>query len=442
MPAEAAPAPVPEAPADQPGPSLAAEVREWLASHWDPALTVRQWWSELAQSGWAFPSWPAGLGGRGLGPAAAGMVREELDRADALGSPTGVAAWMGAPVVLEFGDDRQRRRLVPPVARGEELWCQLFSEPAAGSDLAGVRTRATRANRAPQSAQATRDGDGWVIDGQKIWTSTAAVAERGILLARTDWDAPKHRGLSFFILPMDQLGVEVRPIRQLNGETHFNEVFLDGARVDGADLIGGEGNGWAVALAVLGHERTMAAAGTMRPGPDAGSKAGNLDTPVGEVLERLSELVSIEPPFPIGSAPELIDLAQERGRGTDPVLRQDLTRLWTLGQCSRLTALRSRAAAELGRTPGPESSVGYLAGVARARLSRDLVFDVLGPAGTLDGPGAPEGGEPVNMALSSLAHGIQGGAEQIQRNIIGERILGLPREPQVDRDVPFRELPA
>ncbi len=414
---------------DGPG-AAGAEVRAWLDAHWDPAQTLGQWWSALAESGWAFPAWPVGLGGRGLGPSSAGVVRDELDRAGALGPPTGVAAWMGAPVVLEFGDDQQRGRLVPPVARGDELWCQLFSEPAAGSDLAGVRTRATR------------DGDGWIVEGQKIWTSTATVAERGILLARTDWDVPKHRGLSFFILPMDQPGVEVRPIRQLNGESHFNEVFLDGARADRADLIGGEGNGWAVALAVLGHERTMAAAGTMRPGPDAGSKAGNLDTPVGDVLERLSELVSIEPPFPIGSAPELIGLAQRRARAAEPVLRQDLTRLWSLGECSRLTALRSRAAAELGRTPGPESSVGYLAGVARARLSRDLVFDVLGSAGALDGPAAPEAGEPVNMALSSLAHGIQGGAEQIQRNIIGERILGLPREPQVDRDVPFRELPA
>ena len=414
--------------------AAASEVRDWLAAHWDPAKTLRQWWDALVESGWAFPTWPAGFGGRGLGPAAAGVVREELDRAGALGPPAGVAAWMGAPVVLEFGDDQQRRRLVPPVARGEELWCQLFSEPAAGSDLAGVRTRATR--------ETAGSGGSWVIDGQKIWTSTATVAERGILLARTDWDVPKHRGLSFFVLPMDQPGVEVRPIRQLNGESHFNEVFLDGARVDDADLIGGEGNGWAVALAVLGHERTMAAAGTMRPGPDAGSKAGHLDTPAGEVLDRLSELVSIEPPFPIGSAPELIGLAKGRGRGADPVLRQDLVRLWSLGQCSRVTALRCRAAAELGRTPGPESSVGYLAGVARARLSRDLVFDVLGPAGALDGPSAPEGGEPVNMALSSLAHGIQGGAEQIQRNIIGERILGLPRDPQVDRDVPFRELPA
>ncbi|MHB1445241.1 MAG: acyl-CoA dehydrogenase family protein [Acidimicrobiales bacterium] len=431
MSAEAVPA------AGRTGPALAgqdaapaAEVRDWVAAHWDPTMTLRRWWSALAESGWAFPAWPAGLGGRGLGPSAAGVVGAALDRAGALGPPTGVAAWMGAPVVLEFGDDPQRRRLVPPVARGEELWCQLFSEPAAGSDLAGVRTRAIR------------DGEGWVIDGQKIWTSTAGVAERGILLARTDWDLPKHRGLSFFILSMDQPGVEVRPIRQLNGESHFNEVFLDGARADAADLIGGEGNGWAVALAVLGHERTMAAAGTMHPGPDAGSKAGNLDTPAGEVLDHLSELVSIEPPFPVGSAPELIGLARARARGADSVLRQDLVRLWSLGQCSRLTVLRSRAAAELGRTPGPESSVGYLAGVARARLSRDLVFDVLGPAGALAGPGAPEGGKPVNMALSSLAHGIQGGAEQIQRNIIGERILGLPREPQVDRDVPFKELPA
>ena len=408
--------------------ALRAEVAAWLDRSWDPEATLGEWWAALAEAGWAFPAWPAGLGGRDRDVGA--VVREEMDRAGMLGPPTGVGAWMGGPVVLEFGDDDQRRRLVPPVARGEELWCQLFSEPSAGSDLAGVRARATR------------DGATWRVDGQKIWTSTAQVADRGILLARTDWDVPKHRGLAFFVLPMDQPGVEIRPIRQMNGESHFNEVFLDGAVVSDADLIGGTGHGWSVALAVLGHERTMAAAGAMRPGPDAGVRAGNLGRPVGEVLERLAELVSIEPAFPIGSAPELVALARSRDRAADPVVRQDLARLWSMGECGRLTGLRAQAAAAQGRAPGGESSAGYLAGVGRARLARDLVFAVLGPAGGLSGPGAPEGGEPVQMALSSLAHGIQGGSEQIQRNIIGERILGLPREPQVDRDVAFRDLPA
>jgi len=280
------------------------------------------------------------------------------------------------------------------------------------------------------------------VEGQKIWTSTAAVADRGILLARTDWDVPKHRGLTFFVLGLDQPGVEIRPIRQLNGEAHFNEVFLDGARIADGDRLGDEGAGWAVALSVLGYERTMAAAGAVRAGPDAGERAGNLDRPVGEVMESLASLVSIEPPFPIGSAPELIALAQDQGRGGDPVLRQDLARLWSMGECSRLTALRSRAAAEAGQAPGPASSVGYLAGVLRARQGRDLAFSILGAGGTLAGEGAPAQGEPAQMGLSSLAHGIQGGSEQIQRNIMGERILGLPREPQVDRDVAFRDLPS
>ena len=409
---------------------LRAEVRAWIGRHWDLAVSLRGWWSDLAADGWAFPTWPAGLGGRGLDPSDAGMVAEELVSAGALGAPTGVAAWMGGPAVLEYGTDEQRQRLVPKVADGTELWCQLFSEPAAGSDLAGVRTRARR------------DGDEWVVEGQKIWTSTATVAERGILLARTDWDVPKHWGLTFFVLGLDQPGVEIRPIRQMNGESHFNEVFLDGARVSDRDRLGDEGAGWPVALSVLGYERTMAAAGTMRPGPDAGERAGHLDRPVGEVKESLARLVSIEPAFPIGSAPELIALARDQGRSADPVLRQDLARLWSLGECSRLTALRTRAAAEAGRAPGPGSSVGYLAGVLRARQGRDLAFDILGPGGTLSGDSAPAAGEPAQMGLSSLAHGIQGGSEQIQRNIMGERILGLPREPQVDRDVPFRELPS
>ena len=409
---------------------LRAEVRAWIGRHWDLAVSLRGWWSDLAADGWAFPTWPAGLGGRGLDPSGAGMVAEELASAGALGAPTGVAAWMGGPAVLEYGTDEQRQRLMPKVADGTELWCQLFSEPAAGSDLAGVRTRARR------------DGDEWVVEGQKIWTSTATVAERGILLARTDWDVPKHRGLTFFVLGLDQPGVEIRPIRQMNGESHFNEVFLDGARVSDRDRLGDEGAGWTVALSVLGYERTMAAAGTMRPGPDAGELAGHLDRPVGEVKESLARLVSIEPAFPIGSAPELIALARDQGRSADPVLRQDLVRLWSLAECSRLTALRTRAAAEAGRAPGPGSSVGYLAGVLRARQGRDLAFDILGPGGTLSGDSAPAAGEPAQMGLSSLAHGIQGGSEQIQRNIMGERILGLPREPQVDRDVPFRELPS
>ncbi|MGI9595427.1 MAG: acyl-CoA dehydrogenase family protein, partial [Acidimicrobiales bacterium] len=251
---------------------LRDEVRSWLAANWDPDLTVREWWSLLADAGWQFPTWPEGLGGRALTAAEGRAVSAEVVEAGALGPPFSLGQVMGGPVVIQQGSDEQRARLVPELAKGAEAWCQFFSEPEAGSDLAGLRTNAEK------------DGDEWVINGQKVWTSGALAAHRGMLVARSSWDVPKHRGLSYFIIDVDQPGIEIRPLRQMNGQAHFNEVFFTDARVSDDNLIGGEGNGWASAVATLAFERSGLS--NRVPGLSValpGEKGGVLDRPAGEV---------------------------------------------------------------------------------------------------------------------------------------------------------------
>ena len=410
--------------------TVRADVRSWIAENWDPTLTVRAWWRLLADSGWGFPTWPVEWSGRGLHPDAAPIVRSELLAAGAMGPPTGMAQSMGGPVLLEFGTEAQKAAYLPAIVSGEEWWCQFFSEPGAGSDLAGVQTRAIR------------DGDEFVINGQKVWSSSAHLAERGMLLARTDSSVPKHKGLSFFVLDIDQPGVELRPIVQMNGEAHFNESFFTDARVPAANLVGTEGDGWRVALATLAHERTNYAGGgdhtLLSAAP--GSKAGDLDRVAGEVLDELNGQVNAHTGFPIGSVDSLVDLARAFGRDGDPSIRQRIAQVHCVAETSRFTGLRAKAAIESGRAPGSESSVGYLAGVQLARLTRDLALEIMGPNGMLMGDDSHFGGRVTLMAITTPCHGIMGGAEQIQKNIVGERMLGLPREPAVDRDVPFRDL--
>jgi alkylation response protein AidB-like acyl-CoA dehydrogenase len=336
---------------------------------------------------------------------------------------------MGAPVIFQFGSDDQRERWLRPIATGEESWCQFFSEPNAGSDLASLQTRAVR------------DGDEWIVNGQKVWNSGTMTAERALLVARTDSEVPKHKGLSFFVIDVEQPGIEIRPIKQLNGHAEFNETFFTDARVPHANLIGGLNNGWAVAMATLASERSSYAAGVdYAVGALPGERNGQLDLTVSEVKEWLATQRRAQTAFPLGSAPALIDLAKEFGRLDDPTIRERIVRLYCLAEAARLTAARAKAAADAGRAPGPESSLGYVAGVKLARMTRDLGLDIIGANGMLiDADGAHDRAVAM-MALSSLVHGIQGGTEQIQRNILGERVLGLPKEPQVDRDIPFREL--
>jgi alkylation response protein AidB-like acyl-CoA dehydrogenase len=420
-----------DAPSDQAG-AVGAAVGEWIAAHWRLDLTVREWWAVLAGSGWGFPTWPTEWFGRGLPSDVGAAVRAELAAAGAIGPPAGIGQMMAAPLILEFGTDEQKGRLLPRLVTGEESWCQFFSEPGAGSDLAGLQTGAVR------------DGDEWVVNGQKVWSGGAMDADHAIILARTNLDQPKHKGISYMVIDTDQPGIEIRPIRQMDGEAHFNEIFFTDARVDDANIIGGLNNGWPMALATLAHERTAffgGGAGGFGAVPP-GAKAGLLDKPVGEVVAQLmagrreeGAALSLG-----GAAQRMIELARSRGRAHDPVMRQRLAQLYTAQEAARFTALRARAAAEAGRPPGAESSVGKLIATRNARLIRDIGPDLLGPYGTLMGDDSPDRGVTAATTLYAPCLSIMGGTDEIQKNIVGERVLGLPREPQVDRDVPFREL--
>jgi alkylation response protein AidB-like acyl-CoA dehydrogenase len=405
---------------------------EWVAGHWRPDLTVRQWWAALAESGWGFPTWPTDWFGRGLPGDVGAAVQAELAAVGAIGPPAGIGQVMAGPLILEFGTDDQKRRFLPRLVSGEESWCQFFSEPGAGSDLAGLQTRATR------------DGDEWVVNGQKLWSGGAMDADHAILLARTDPDQPKHKGISYMVIETDQRGIEIRPIRQMDGEAHFNEIFFTDARVPDANIVGGLNNGWPMAVATLAHERTAffgGGAGGFGAVPP-GRKAGMLDRPVRDVVALLAARRREEGAALNlgGAAQRMIELARSAGRATDPVMRQRLAQLYAAQQAARFTAMRARAAAEAGKPPGAESSVGKLIATRNARLVRDLGPELLGPYGTLVNDDAPDGGATAATTLYTPCLSIMGGTDEIQKNIVGERVLGLPREPQVDRDVPFREL--
>jgi alkylation response protein AidB-like acyl-CoA dehydrogenase len=410
--------------------TVARQVQHWLRDNWDPGLTVRQWWARLADSGWGFPTWPTDWFGRGLTSAEGAKVRREMIRAGVLGPPTGVGPSMASGVLFVHGSEEQKQRWLPVIARGEEKWCQFFSEPGAGSDLASVQTRAVF------------DGQGWVVNGQKVWNSGTTLADRGLLVARSDLDVPKHRGISFFVIDMDQPGIEVRPIRQMNGRSEFCEAFFTNARVSDADMIGGINRGFGVAMTTLNNERAHFAGG----GDDelkeaiAGARGGDLDRTVADVLADDREDWDSANKLPISSTEGMVALARRFGRHRDPVIRQRIAQLHTLTETHRFTALRAEAAASSGREPGPETSVGYLGAVAIARLCRDLAAAIAGPSAMLSDVGAPFDEAVAMNVTTAPCHGIQGGSEQIQRNVIGERILGLPKEPQVDRDLPFRLL--
>jgi alkylation response protein AidB-like acyl-CoA dehydrogenase len=319
-----------------------------------------------------------------------------------------------------------------PLAAGEEGWCQLFSEPGAGSDLASVQTRAVR------------DGDVWVVNGQKVWTSGAVMATRGMLVARTNPDAPKHRGITYFIIDMDQPGIEVRPLKQMNGGATFNEVFFSDAIVPHDCVLAEVDTGWQVAVATLAYERqglgSRGAAGGIMAGTP-GEKAGHLDRPIRELIEQArADRAAMERGQAARSPKAVIELAKEMGRDQDPVIRQGLADLYAFAEVQRYTALRARAAAQQGRQPGPEVSIAKLAASEQGRRARELSMAILGAHGMLTGADAPKDAVFQQLALSVHASSIAGGTDEIQRNIIGERVLGLPKEPQVDRDVPFKDL--
>jgi alkylation response protein AidB-like acyl-CoA dehydrogenase len=299
---------------------------------------------------------------------------------------------MVGPTIIEWGTEEQRTRWLPRILRADDIWCQLFSEPGAGSDLAGLSTRAVL------------DGDEWVVTGQKVWTSGAHYADLGVLLVRSDPDVPKHRGITALAVDVRAPGVDVRPLRQIDGAIHFNEVFLDEVRVPVADTIGPVGGGWGVALSMLSHERASIGGGRMY---------------------RVEQVV---------------ELARSSGRDRDPVVRQRLARLHELERILEFLHYRVRTAAGRGEFPGPESSVMKLVVSEFYATGGDLIVELQGPAGTLVRGDAPFGGRFQDFFMSQWAPRIGGGTDQVQRNIIGERVLGLPAEVRHDKDVPFRDL--
>lgn len=406
--------------------SLRAEVRSFLRQHYDPQMTVGAWWRVLADSGWGFPTWPAEWFGKGLSKDAGEAVLDELDKAGVLMPPIGGGVSMAGPVILKYGTDEQKRRWLPGIVRGEDRWGQFFSEPGAGSDLASVQTRAVR------------DGDEWIVNGQKVWNSGTLVSTRALLVARTDIDAPKHKGLSFFMIVVDQPGIEVRPIKQMNGYAEFNETFLTDARVADADRLGGVGEGWAVALAVLNHERgSFAGGGTAARSnryKEGGRKKGDLDRSIADVLNDVHKGPLMANALHYSTTKAMVELARTFGRLDNPGIRQRIAESHALSEAIRLTALRGQHDEKMGRG-GSLSSVSYVAGVKLVRMYRDLIGEIAGPWATLW-----DDSKIAETITTAPCHGIQGGSEQIQRNVIGERILGLPKEPQVDRDVPFRLL--
>ena len=338
-------------------------------------------------------------GGRGLDRHHVRAYREEIAGSELgqAGAGFGIGIDMCLPTIRDHGSQELRQRFLQPGLRGDEIWCQLYSEPGAGSDLAGLTTRADR------------DGDEWVVNGQKVWTSGASVADLGILLARTDWDVPKHAGISMLVLPMDQPGVEVRPLHQMTGVAHFNEVFLDGARVPSNWVVGTEGDGWRMAVALLAHERSS-----------IGRGGGRQPVPVDRLLE----------------------LARSTGRTDDPLVRQDLARLHTGSQIIRW----------LNERPGIHPSIPKLWRSRQGRDAADVTARLAFPGGMAwlgDPMGATEPDRAVGPTSDHWAYGIcdsralslGGGTDEVQRNTLGERVLGLPREPATDRDIPFRLVP-
>ena len=410
-----------------------AAVRIWLDEHvpatWREAIAsggmsalraVRTremyaaWYPVFGASGLVVPTWPQEYGGLGVTPDIARAIETEL-RPFNLGRLNPLGLNLCAPALFAHGSEEQRLRFLPPIVRNQERWCQLFSEPGAGSDLASLATRAER------------DGDEWIVNGQKVWTTWAHQSEYAVLLARTDASLPKRRGITYFLLHLDQPGVDVRPLRHITGEADFNEVFLDGARIPDSQRVGDVGDGWRVANATLSSERQMV----------AGAGSGGVDRIGGSGVEYSIELIAA------------------RRLGGDPIVRQRVAGLLSEERIRGWTNERARAGRASGRAPGPESSIGKVqSGEVNQRLQL-LATDLLGADASAwvadEGIGIEVARDAasydaslpheVRGMLRSRANTIEGGTSEVNRNIVGERVLGLPREPDPWKDAPWGEVP-
>jgi alkylation response protein AidB-like acyl-CoA dehydrogenase len=384
-----------------------AEARAWLEAHAtrrradqprggpsdepDHVDECKVWQRSLYDGGWAGITWPKEYGGRGGTAGEAAIFNQEQAQFDVWTGPFMVAIGMVGPTLIAHGTEAQQERFLDPVLRGEEIWCQLFSEPGAGSDLANLATRAVA------------DGDEFVVTGQKVWSSGAHYSDWAILLARTDPDRPKHRGITYFLLDMRTPGLDVRPLRQINGTAHFNEVFLDEVRIPAANVVGAVNEGWGVTITTLANERTA-----------IGGGGG------GATLAALRELVGPD--------------------GAGAVSRQELVDFHIRTELLKYLGWRVQTAISHGRVPGPESSVLKLAYSRHVARTGSLALALQGATGMLLDDDAPGGGWWQQHFLGQYGVRIGGGTDEVQHNIIGERVLGLPREPRLDKEAPWREV--
>ncbi|MQA98528.1 MAG: dehydrogenase [Streptosporangiales bacterium] len=380
-----------------------ARARDWLAAN-APRTPVtgedeaRAFQAKLFDAGLAGITWPKAYGGQGLSTAEQRAFDEEAKAYELPFEPFMIGLGMVGPTILDLGTEEQKTTHLPPLLRGERIWCQLFSEPGAGSDVAGLTTRAVL------------DGAEWVLDGQKVWTSRAHYSDWGAIIARTDPGVRKHRGITMFLADMHAPGVTVRPLVDMSGGTYFNEVFFDSVRVPADAVVGEVGQGWSAAVTMLGHERVTIGA-RMRP----------KDSPTSHAT--------------------LAALAKRRGIDTDPAVARKLTELYVLERGSELFATRLGQEQRAGKAPGSRGSVGKLAGGRIARFLQDVSFQVAGPGALTYEPDDAETKALVTAVLKTPSARIAGGSDEIQRGIIADRVLGLPKEPSVDRDLPFSEIP-
>jgi alkylation response protein AidB-like acyl-CoA dehydrogenase len=361
---------------------------------------TRAFQGALVDAGLAGLTYPTHLGGAGLTP----LHQEVFTRVSAgwrlPNGPLAISHGMCLPMLGQFGTEEQKARYLPDNISGRAIWCQMFSEPGAGSDVAGL------------SMRAVRDGDEWILDGQKVWTSGAHYCDFGIVVARTDPTLPKHQGLSMFIVDMRAPGIEVRPLVQISGARNFNEVFFSDARIPTANLLGEVNQGWNLAVSMLMFERVSIGAG-----------GGALNA---------------------RRCPELAALARALGRASDPVIRQGLADLHIREEIKEYIGQRIRSSVAAGRVPGPEGSIAKLNGAVLARRTRDLAMSIIGTAGQAWDDGDPSSDVAArwsSFCISAAGVSIAGGTDEVQRNIIGERVLGLPREPDPFKGAPWQDIP-
>jgi alkylation response protein AidB-like acyl-CoA dehydrogenase len=421
------------------------ELDAWIDANWDPELTVAEWWQRLGTSGWAAPALPTNAYGKGLSRNDAIAVGQHLVKRGAVAAPGGLGMLLAAPTIAVHGTQEQIDEYVLPIVTGQQAWCQLFSEPGAGSDLAGL------------GCKAVKDGEEWIVNGQKVWTSGGQIADMGMLIARTNPDVPKHQGITWFACDMHQEGVDIRPLKEMTGRALFNEVFLSDARVRDDATIGGLHNGWAVANTTLMFERSGLGAGG-----HSAAAACSAGTIAGDLPKRVGDFVRPSGPsgggggggaMAAGAVKLFMQMAKDNGMIAQPTIRQDLMKLHTLHEVGRMLALRLKGEKQAGRDIPGAPNIAKLSMSEIMRQSRDLGLRLAGAGGTLHAYNAADRkaldaatGQPLlayvtEMGLFAQGPPIYGGTDQVQRNIIGERALGLPKEPNDDRVKTWAELP-